>query len=736
MRKDRICRNAALGLILCMLAGSVQIPARAEEYYDPEGGVSTEETIPEDADTESTEATADAERAALLAAAQTALAPILADRTVMGTVYLAENADALDAPGTGNVVAQLPSGSQVLVHGMEMAGRTPWYYVSFGVDDVETYGYLPARNIVVTDADFLAWETEYLAQVAEEGQVEAVLLAGSDEDIASFPVSYQGYLKALRVAHPNWVFVPMNTGLDWTNVVAEENSNNRSWIYYTYPEAWRAEPASQEKWFIASEAAVKYVLDPRNFINEKYIFMFEQLTYNEKYHNLDAVQSILSDSFMAGDIPDDEEGRPYSVAFFDIGSWLGVSPYHLACRVYQEQGKNGTSKLISGDYPGFEGYYNYFNVGATGSNNTAVIEAGLTYAKNAGWDTRFKALLGGASVISNSYILRGQDTIYLEKFDVDSEYLGLYKHQYMQNITAPMTESTKVRTAYENAGSQNNPFVFKIPVYYYMPVSRVPEPGKEGDGLDLTEEQIRLIRDFVDRLYRVGLSRTTIESEEIDYWYQKIAKGEETGSQVAKGFMMSQEYVNKKTSNKDYVTTLYRIMFNREPDAEGLAGWTELLNKGMSRYYVLSGFSQSMEWINTCTSFGIETGTLPRNDYRDQNVGVTTFVFRLYDKIMERPAEDEGLEHWAGKILRKEQGPADVAKYFVGAQEFLNKNTTDEQYVTILYRAFLDREPEAEGLKHWMNQLATGAETRDSMLTSFAISEEFRNLMRSYGFEL
>ncbi|MCR4896873.1 MAG: hypothetical protein K5891_08890, partial [Lachnospiraceae bacterium] len=74
MRKDRFYRNAALGLILCMLAGSVQIPARAAEYVDPEEGVSAEdlldEMLPEDGAEdapESTEASADAERAALLA---------------------------------------------------------------------------------------------------------------------------------------------------------------------------------------------------------------------------------------------------------------------------------------------------------------------------------------------------------------------------------------------------------------------------------------------------------------------------------------------------------------------------------------------------------------------------------------------------------------------------------------------------------------------------------------------
>lgn len=71
----------------------------------------------------------------------------------------------------------------------------------------------------------------------------------------------------------------------------------------------------------------------------------------------------------------------YAQAFMDIGEETGVSPYHLASRVRQEQGLKGTSSLISGTYSGYEGYYNYFNVGAAGITSTLVIKNGLAYAK-------------------------------------------------------------------------------------------------------------------------------------------------------------------------------------------------------------------------------------------------------------------------------------------------------------------------------------------------------------------
>ncbi|MDE7132906.1 MAG: Ig-like domain-containing protein, partial [Lachnospiraceae bacterium] len=209
--------------------------------------------------------------------------------------------------------------------------------------------------------------------------------------------------------------------------------------------------------------------DPRNFLTETSIFQFEQLTFNISYHTEEAVQTFLNGTFMKGKLADDSQGRTYAKAFYEIGKSRKLSPIHLASRVYQEQGQ-GTSGLISGTYPGYEGYYNFFNVGVNGASTAEKIVKGLTYAKEKGWNTRYKSLEGGAATIGNNYILKYQDTIYLEKFNVDknSPY-GVYEHQYMQNIQAPSSESSSTRKMYANAGSLNSAFVFKIPVFDNMP---------------------------------------------------------------------------------------------------------------------------------------------------------------------------------------------------------------------------------------------------------------------------
>ena len=217
-------------------------------------------------------------------------------------------------------------------------------------------------------------------------------------------------------------------------------------------------------------------MDPRNSLHENAIFQFEQLTYNESYHTEAAVETFLKNTFMNSNSPAPKTDMTFSHIFWAIGAEQQVSPFHLAARVYQEQGQ-GTSPLISGNYPGYEGYYNYFNISASGSTNEQVITNGLNYARNNGWDNAYASILGGANVISANYIKKGQDTLYLQKFNVSTTASNpVYTHQYMQNIAAPTSEALSMKKLYESAGALENTFVFKIPVYENMPASPCPMP--------------------------------------------------------------------------------------------------------------------------------------------------------------------------------------------------------------------------------------------------------------------
>ncbi len=386
------------------------------------------------------------------------------------------------------VIQELSSGWQVRLTGVKIQADGVWYQIAFAVYDQEYSGYTPGEYVITQDDRMTEWEEKYLNGGMEARTFARGSARGSTQ-LSAFPASYQSAIQKLIQAHPNWTFVPMNTGLEWAEVLENEMRDSVNLVETYQPDTWKSTAPkdydmSTGKWIIkngtnwvqASESIIKHYLDPRNFLTEDSVFQFEQLTYSS-YHTESGVEKILSGTFMSNKKLEDGSGGgiTYAKAFIEIGKELKVSPYFLASRVRQEQGVKGDSSLISGTYPGYQGYYNYFNMGATGIG-IDVITSGLTEAKNAGWDTRYKALKGGAEKVSSKYIARGQDTFYLQKFDVDASYDGLYWHQYMQNLLAADSEGRAVRKGYAEMGALNNKFVFKVPVYNNMPASPCPKP--------------------------------------------------------------------------------------------------------------------------------------------------------------------------------------------------------------------------------------------------------------------
>ncbi|MCQ2080493.1 MAG: hypothetical protein MJZ11_02465 [Lachnospiraceae bacterium] len=399
------------------------------------------------------------------------------NETVQAVVYLKDEYAIKKEPREdADTVVRIPTGSTVEIIDVDMnKEENVFYYVRVLYENRTYRGYIDNTYLAYSNESLIGFEEENLEQDQYTSASDLESTKGKKkiyEDIEQFPESYKSALYELKEKHPEWIFVKYDTNLDWERSVKQENTGDKSLVYYTYGDAYKAKKHSTN-WYYATDAAVAYYMDPRNFLDETNIFMFEQLTYNSSYHTTNAIQSILSSTFMKGDMGD--EGMSYAKAFRDIGEEVLVSPFHLAARVYSEQGTNG-SQMIFGTYAGFEGYYNFFNVGAyAGSTEKETIINGLTYAKNQGWNTRYKSLLGGAKTIGNNYIKKGQDTPYLQKYNVTST--STYSHQYMQAIYAPVNDAKSAVKAYRNAGTIDSTFVFKIPVYNNMPSSPAPKPG-------------------------------------------------------------------------------------------------------------------------------------------------------------------------------------------------------------------------------------------------------------------
>lgn len=346
-------------------------------------------------------------------------------------------------------------------------------------------------GLVITLLSYL-----FLSLIKENTTYAAQTREAYSSKINNYP-GFKELIDNLKAKHPNWNFTILYTGLDWDQVIKNETTarHGRSLVTASKPSSWFCsvcgdKPYDNGSWRCASEAAVAYYMDPRNALNDDYVFQFESLSYNGDVQNIDGVKQILKDvGYMQGDTitytkTDGSKGtinKSYAQVIMEAAQEAKISPYHLAARIRQEQGTGSSpSALASGTYSGFVGYYNFLNIKAGGGSTAEIINNGLTYAKNNGLTDPEKSIKAGAKFLAKDYISTGQDTLYLQKYDVDDSDGSLYYFQYMQNIAAAKSEGYSVKQSYEKMGMLNGKIDFVIPVFENMPETPCGEPGTEG----------------------------------------------------------------------------------------------------------------------------------------------------------------------------------------------------------------------------------------------------------------
>lgn len=356
-----------------------------------------------------------------------------------------------------------------------------WYKISCG----NVTGYVSAAYVQLTssgsqgssDADFESYMTKQ-----------------------GFPESYKPYLRTLHEQHPKWIFTAQKLGVNWNTALKEECVVGRNLVHSSALASWK----SMEKgaydfnggywygldgsWVAASKEIIMYYMDPRNFLNDTYIFMFENQSYDPSYQTESGVKTILADTFMSGSYtcPDTKKKYTYSQTFMDAAKRSGVSPYHLASRCRNEQGVNGAPQSL-GTVKGYENYFNFFDIQAYATSTMTAAEMGCKYAKTTNptyllpWTNQYKSIVGGSIFLGTGYITKGQDTLYLQKFDMVDGGNGLYYHQYMTCVFGQANEAISLKNAYSQ-DILNSAMEFKIPVYNNMPDKLCPKPTSSGDN--------------------------------------------------------------------------------------------------------------------------------------------------------------------------------------------------------------------------------------------------------------
>ena len=364
-------------------------------------------------------------------------------------------------------------------------GKT-WYYMEYnGIN-----GYVAAEFIVVSSHE--EYETD--------AKFEAYL------DAQGFPESYKPYLRTLHAKYPNWNFRAARTGLSWNDVLEREGKLGKSLVSSSAPSSWKSQAAGAYDpqtgkytsfdsggWAAASEKIIAYYLDPRNFINQIGIFQFLTHTYDAETQTSAGLAAVVSGTFLDAAFP--ETGfATYADALMEAGRTATVNPYVLASMILVEQGTSGTGKCISGTVSGYEGYYNYYNIGAYKTASMSAVTRGLWYASRSGsyqrpWDGHFASLLGGALFYSENYVKQNKNTLYFKKWNVMNGLEDVGEGQYMTNVQGAESEAAALRKGYLSL--LDSPMIFEIPIYSGMPdaACRKPSGNNASSQPELPKEE-------------------------------------------------------------------------------------------------------------------------------------------------------------------------------------------------------------------------------------------------------
>ena len=374
-----------------------------------------------------------------------------------------------------------------------------------------------------------------------------------------FPDNYKPYIDELKKAYPNWEFKALYTDFDWDYVNDPENIFGKNLVPKSYSDSWKNTKPGEYNvevdsgWVDSSRKAVEFAMDPRNFLNNVRVFQFEELSYNSKTNTIASIEKILYGTEFYNRIVEYKNSsgtnivtdKKYSELILSAAKTSKVSAFHLASRIKQEVGPYLSHSSISGTVSGFKGLYNFYNIGATSSSEPmGAIKNGLQYAKDGKgastatknkylipWNTKERAITGGAIFIGSSYINLGQNTIYLQKFHVSDISGGeLFWHQYMTNVLAPYSESKLIYNGYANSNLLNSSMSFIIPIYDNMPELPCKSPAiSDSDFTSDNTEVFANVQTTLNIRTGPGTSYEVLTSVQGGEVMTRIEKGKQKG---------------------------------------------------------------------------------------------------------------------------------------------------------------------------------------------------------------
>lgn len=612
--------------------------------------------------------------------------------------------------------------------------------------------------------------------------------ATSDADfeamIASFPESYKPYLRALHEEYPNWVFVPHNTNITWNRALDIQTASGVSLIPGSSDDSWKSKesfaynPATGEytvvdspNWVNASRGIVAYYMDPRNCLSQTAVFQFLDLRYTPistsasdyetQMTNLEnSIETILTNTYMSrargtaisytgadyirnnatvqasGYSWDGLDLSPYEMEFCEVFAQAAqescVNPIFLAARAIQECGSNGSTSSLGRDstYPHI---YNFYNIGAY-SDAVNAARRGLGFAAGGYADQNKNDTYRMPWNTQGGSICGGARWIYDYYVNAGQNTIYYMRFDVAPNGTGSLGDHqymTATQSATSEATRMFNAYkksgLLDSALTFYIPVyNDMPSTAC------LMPTSSHVAREYINRTFQVLLHREPTTSER-DSFVNLINNGV-TLVNAAAAIIGVPEFQSANPTFEDRISAIYMAMLNRAPAQSEIESYLPHYNNGYGDFKIFEIVANSQEARNYASAnFSLPYGSFVNTDVADANMtALKPFVERLYSGFLNRTADYYGLRNWVTQLGSGAQSGPQVASGFFYSQEFQGLNLSNEEFVTRLYNVCLGRDPDPNGFNNWLAEIGRGA-TREFVFAGFVNSPEFLSFCRANG---
>ncbi len=268
----------------------------------------------------------------------------------------------------------------------------------------------------------------------------------------------------------------------------------------------------------------------------------------------------------------------------------------------------------------------------------------------------------------------------------------------------------------------------KLCANYNIESGEFPLNERRDQDINLTE--------WVNGFYSSTLNRSG-DAVGLNYWTGRLLDQISAGADLVVGFMFSDEYTAKNTSDDSFINTLYQAVLSRSADATGLTHWKTYLNNGVSRKYITNEVVKSNEFAKSCSRRNIEVGSVELTENRDQNYKLTTYCSSAYKNIIGRTATVNELNALTGKCLTGSINHITFPAYFFSSTAYTDKNKSAEDFINDVYAFLLNRSPSASELSTHLSDLSTIYENdRAAFMNNIISSSEYIRNVKAVSIQL